>query len=232
MPAPSSIPPPYDARDAVAELLLDLPAGKMVTRQTGAYPGDLNFASRRFTDGDRSNAVFEASAMYFTYRAPPVANQTGPQFSQGLVADSPDQLCRGRKATGNALRVGDAELHHPRFDACVAGERARSHRRHRRCRARVGARCVEPSHHERQRGISPSCGSNGEIPRSARDDKKSITLCLSTAIAVNEHEARESLHSFPSASPAAATPRGCRPNRHQAAREPIHSSLAVPSAAA
>jgi glyoxylase-like metal-dependent hydrolase (beta-lactamase superfamily II) len=76
-----NVSPPYDARDAVAELLLDLPAGKMVTRQTGAYPGDLNFASRRFTDGDRSNAVFEASGMYFSFRAPPVANQTGPQFS-------------------------------------------------------------------------------------------------------------------------------------------------------
>src|SRR5690349_21600284 len=66
-----NVSPPYDARDAVAELLLDLPAGKMVTRQTGAYPGDLNFASRRFTDGDRSNAVFEASGMYFSFRAPP-----------------------------------------------------------------------------------------------------------------------------------------------------------------
>jgi glyoxylase-like metal-dependent hydrolase (beta-lactamase superfamily II) len=76
-----NVAPPYDARDAVAELFLDLPAGKMVTRQAGAYPGDLNFASRRFTDGDRSNAVFETSGLYFNFRAPPVANQTGAQFS-------------------------------------------------------------------------------------------------------------------------------------------------------
>src|SRR6185503_21151331 len=38
--------PPYDSRDAFAELMLDLPASRMVTRSTGAYPGDLKFAGR------------------------------------------------------------------------------------------------------------------------------------------------------------------------------------------
>ena len=72
---------PYDTRDASFELWLDLPASKLVTRESGAFPGDLFFASRRVTDGERAFALFEHGNAHFTYRAQPVAAQTGTLFA-------------------------------------------------------------------------------------------------------------------------------------------------------
>jgi glyoxylase-like metal-dependent hydrolase (beta-lactamase superfamily II) len=73
--------PPYDSRDAFSELMLDVPASRLVSRAAGAYPGDLMFSGRYVIDGERSHRVLETYGLHFTLRASPVANQTGMLFT-------------------------------------------------------------------------------------------------------------------------------------------------------
>lgn len=73
--------PPYDTRPAVFEVMLDLPGSKLVTRQSGAYPGDLHFSTRRVTNADKGFNYFETSGLQFSFNAAPIATQIAPLAS-------------------------------------------------------------------------------------------------------------------------------------------------------
>lgn len=63
---------PYDRRRATVEFMIDVPAGRLVFTNTGAYPGDLRFANRRITDGERAFRVNLGANTYRRDRPSPL----------------------------------------------------------------------------------------------------------------------------------------------------------------